>query len=143
MKPILAALLLALPFAAGAAEDPAFAPTEATGVTLSDFRWQKRPIIVFADTPADPAFVEQMRFLEARWPELAERDVVIITDTDPGAKSDARTRLRPRGFMLVLMDKDGTVEQRKPFPWDVRELSRAIDKMPSRREELRTKRLGD
>jgi hypothetical protein len=30
---------------------------------------------------------------------------------------------------------------RKPFPWDVREITRAIDKMPMRREEMRVKRL--
>ncbi|MGL4280843.1 MAG: DUF4174 domain-containing protein [Albidovulum sp.] len=144
MKPILAALALSLlAFGAGAAEEPGFAPESAADVTLSDFRWQKRPVVVFADTPADPAFTEQMRLLEKRWPELAERDVVVITDTDPSAASDARTRLRPRGFMFVLMDKDGTVAQRKPFPWDVREISRAIDKMPIRREELRVRRLGD
>lgn len=143
MKPILAALFLALSATADAAEEPAFAPEDAAGVTLGDLRWQKRPVVVFADTPADPAFIEQMRFLEARWPELAERDAVVITDTDPAAGSDARTRLRPRGFMLVLIDKDGTVAQRKPFPWDVREISRAIDKTPMRREELRAKRLGE
>lgn len=143
MKPILAALFLALTATADAAEELAFAPIDATGVTLSDFRWQKRPVVVFADTPADPAFVEQMRNLEQRWPELAEQDVVVITDTDPAAGSEARTKLRPRGFMFVLIDKDGTVAQRKPFPWDAREISRAIDKTPTRREELRARRLGD
>lgn len=144
MKPILTALSLSLfAFGASAAEEPGFAPESAADVTLSEFLWQKRPVVVFADTPADPAFAEQMRHLEARWPELAERDVVVITDTDPSAASDARSRLRPRGFMFVLMDKDGTVAQRKPFPWDVREISRAIDKMPIRREEIRAQRFGD
>ena len=143
MKPILAALFLALTATADAAEELDFEPVDAAEVALSDLKWQKRPVVVFADTPADPAFVEQMRFLADRWPELAERDVVVITDTDPAVMSDARTRLRPRGFMLVLIDKDGTVAQRKPFPWDVREISRAIDKTPTRREELRTRRLGE
>lgn len=143
MKPILTALFLALSATADAAEDRPFAPVDAAGVTLSDLRWQTRPVVVFADTPADPAFIEQMRFLEERWPELAERGVVIIIDTDPSDQSDARTRLRPRGFMLVLIDKDGSVAQRKPFPWDVREISRAIDRTPTRREEMRAERLGN
>lgn len=144
MKPILAALAVSLfAFGASAAEEPGFAPEAAADVTLVQYLWQKRPVVVFADTPADPAFTEQMRLLEDRWPELAERDVVVITDTDPAAASDARTRLRPRGFMFVLIDKDGTVAQRKPFPWDVREISRAIDKMPARQEELRARRLGN
>ena len=143
MKSILAAALVALALPAVAAEDPGFAPRDAAGVTLSDFLWQKLPIVVFADNPADPAFTEQLRLLESRWPELAERDVVVVTDTDPAAESEVRQALRPRGFALVLIAKDGTVALRKPFPWDVRELTRAIDRMPMRREELRMKRLGN
>jgi hypothetical protein len=46
-------------------------------------------------------------------------------------------QLRPRGFMLALVSKDGSVFQRKPAPWDVREISRAIDKLPQRQQEIR------
>jgi hypothetical protein len=63
--------------------------------------------------------------------------VVVITDTVPEPISDLRRKLRPRGFMLVLMSKEGTVNVRKPFPWDVREISRSIDKMPIRQREIR------
>jgi hypothetical protein len=119
-----------------------FAPVEAAGVALDDFLWLNRPLVVFASTPADPAFRQQMDLLAARWQELADRDVVVIVDTDPSAMSDARRVLRPRAFMLVLMDKDGSVAQRKPAPWDVREITRAIDKMPSRREEIRVQQPG-
>lgn len=143
MKLILMVAALSLAAPAVAAEDPGFAPRDAASVTLSDFLWQKRPVVVFADTPADPAFAEQMQLLESRWPELAERDVVVITDTDPAAETPARQTLRPRGFALVLVAKDGTVALRKPFPWDVRELTRAIDRMPMRREEIRARRLGN
>ncbi|MEM9709036.1 MAG: DUF4174 domain-containing protein [Pseudomonadota bacterium] len=39
--------------------------------------------------------------------------------------------------MLTLIGKDGTVKLRKPRAWDVRELSRSIDKMPLRQDEIR------
>jgi hypothetical protein len=143
MKPILIAVALGLAAPVAAAEDPGFVPLDAAGVTLADFLWQKRPVVVFADTPVDPAFREQMQLLESRWPELAERDVVVITDTDPAAATSVRQTLRPRGFALVLVGKDGTVALRKPFPWSVRELIGAIDKMPMRREEIRARRLGN
>ena len=65
------------------------------------------------------------------------RDVVVLTDTDPAAQSPLRLRMRPRGFMLVLVDKEGQIELRKPFPWDVREITRSIDKMPLRQREIR------
>lgn len=101
-----------------------------------DFLWTARPLIVFADTGDDPAFTQQMRSIRERPGSLVERDVVVITDTDPAANSVWRRDLRPRGFSLVLMDKDGQVKQRKPSPWDVREITRAIDKFPLRRQEI-------
>jgi hypothetical protein len=128
--------------AAEAADEAAFAPVPATDVTLDEFVWHKRPVVVFANTPEDPAFIEQLRQLEARWPELRARDVVIITDTAPEPLSAVRRALRPRGFSLVIIEKDGTVALRKPFPWDGREIMRAIDKMPIRREEIRNGGLG-
>ncbi len=117
-------------------EDPSLR-FEAADVNLQDFQWLARPIVVFADTPADPRFREQIELLDERPDPLLERDVVIITDTDPAGRSDIRTKLRPRGFMMVLIGKDGGVKLRKPFAWDVRELSRSIDKMPDRQQEIR------
>ena len=110
---------------------------DASEIDLDAFKWIARPVVVFADTSADPAFQRQVELLEARIDELVERDVVLITDTDPGAKSALRTKLRPRGFMLTLIGKDGRVNLRKPRPWDVRELTRSIDKMPLRLQEIR------
>ena len=113
------------------------APLEADALSLDAFTWIKRPIVVFSDTPADPRFTEQLELLRAEAEALLDRDVVVITDADPAARSAIRTQLRPRGFQLVLIGKDGGVKLRKPFPWSVRELSRVIDKMPLRQHELR------
>lgn len=109
-------------------------------VPLASLQWTHRPVVVFSDTPNDPRFIQQMDRLRANPDALSERDVVVMTDTDPAAKSDLRTTLRPRGFMLVLIAKDGQVQLRKPAPWDVRELTRVIDKMPLRQQEIRDKR---
>ncbi len=136
MKPFLILCAALWPLMAQAA-DPAFAPVPASTVVQADLLYQRRPVIVFADTPDDPAFVRQMELLVRYYPDLAERDVILITDTDPAAKSDLRQMLRPRGFSLVLMDKDWKPSIRKPLPWDGREIARAIDKMPmARTEEL-------
>ena len=93
-------------------------------------------MVIFAESANDPAFQRQLELLDARTDELIERDIVIITDTNPDARSALRTELRPRGFMLTLIGKDGGVKLRKPFPFDVRELTRQIDKMPIRRQEI-------
>ncbi|WP_099825534.1 DUF4174 domain-containing protein [Oceaniglobus indicus] len=112
-------------------------------VDLEDFRWVARPVIVFANSPEDPAFRDQMNLLLARPDALANRDVVLITDTDPSDPSAVRRKLRPRAFMLALIGKDGQIKLRKPLPWDVRELTRSIDKMPMRQREMNERPLGD
>ncbi|MFD1160039.1 DUF4174 domain-containing protein [Roseovarius aestuarii] len=104
---------------------------------LNEFLWLNRPLIVFADSPADPRFIQQMEYLSARLDALAERDVIVLVDTNPTADGTLRKKLRPRGFMLVLIGKDGTKYLRKPFPWDVREITRVIDKLPLRQQEIR------
>ena len=164
--PFLAALALALPAAAqttdaapadgAGAASPGDAMTaverwqaapetvfDASEVDLADFVWVARPIVIFADSPQNPAFTQQMDLIRARQGELAIRDVLLVTDTDPGDPSAIRQQLRPRGFSITLIGKDGGVQLRKPFPWDVRELTRSIDKMPMRRQEMRARRDGD
>ncbi len=110
---------------------------DARDVDINDFKWVARPVIIFADAPLDPAFAQQIELLEDRPGELSKRDVVLIRDTAPDERSDLRLALRPRGFMLTVMGKDGRVILRKPFPWDVREISRQIDKQPIRQKEIR------
>lgn len=134
------ALLLASAGAVAAAEpETLFLPTDAAQ-PLSAYQWTHRPLVVFADNPADPRFIEQLALLRAGEDDLRDRDVIVLTDTAPGEPSELRDALRPRGFALVLIGKDGGVKLRKPRPWDVRELSRVIDKIPTRQQELRVRR---
>jgi Domain of unknown function (DUF4174) len=137
---IAAGLLLAL-LAAGTAaaqQQPAAAmraDEPADRRSLSDLLWIARPLVVFADSASDPRFAQQIDLLEERMPELVERDVVVLTDTEPEARGPLRRDLRPRGFGIVLIDKDGSVAKRNPAPTTARELINLIDRMPSRRQE--------
>lgn len=110
---------------------------DASEINMSDLVYVARPLIVFADSPADPLFDQQIALLNADLSGLALRDVIVIADTDPAARSAVRQAFRPRGFTLLLIDRDGTITQRKPAPWHVRELTRAIDKTPSRQQDIR------
>jgi len=120
-------LCLAVPTAVQAVDS--FQPIPAAEADLASLHWTAKPVIVFADAPEDPAFVEQMRLLSQQWPDLASRGVVVIVDTRPADNTAIRQALRPRGFALVLLDGEGRVALRKPFPWNARELGRAIDRM--------------
>lgn len=119
---------------AGAVES--FGPLPAAEVPFDAQLYLARPVVVFADSPNDPNFVRQMELLALNYRALQDRDVVLVTDTDPAAKTEWRQKLRPRGFSLVLMDKDLKPVIRKPLPWEVREITAAIDKFPLRRQEV-------
>ena len=105
-------------------------------MSLTNFEWTHRPIVVFANSPNDTNFILQIKLLEDNIKALQERDVLVLLDTNPAQETALRQKLRPRGFALLLIGKDGQVKLRKPFPWNVRELSRVIDKMPMRRQEM-------
>ena len=123
------------PLSAGAEEAPAFAPVPAAEVVEADLLFLRRPVIIFADSPNDPAFVRQMEMLPRYYDEMARRDVIVIVDTDPANPSALRKRLRPRGFSLVLMDKDWNTAIHNRLPWDGREILNCIDKMPIARSD--------
>ncbi|KPQ06566.1 MAG: protein of unknown function containing DUF4174 domain [Rhodobacteraceae bacterium HLUCCA12] len=109
---------------------------DADGIDPDDFLWEWRIVAVLADTPNDPAFERQMREINDRADDLFERDVVVITDTDRSSNSPLRQRLRPRGFMLAFIGKDGEIKQRRPAPRTVREINAVIDRFPLRRQEI-------
>lgn len=142
LLPIVLTGLFSMAAIGAQADDPLDATVflEPDVTDLSQFVWEKRPIVVFADSPNDPRYGLQMELLHERSADLAERDVVVLTDTDPKDLSPLRKNLRPRGFMIVLIGKDGAVKLRKPTPRDVRDLTRTIDKMPMREREIRERR---
>ncbi len=106
IRAALIAATLALP---AYAEEP-WAPEPAGDHVLSEFHWVNRilvVLVVFADSPSDPRFIEQMERISEDPVALISRDVIVLADTDPAAKSALREALRPRGFAFVLIGKDG------------------------------------
>ena len=136
MKNILLILIIALfPELNNAEEKKVF--IEVTNETdLKNYEWTNRPLAVFANSSNDVNFQRQIKMLKNNILELKERDIVVLVDTDPNKNTPLRQQLRPRGFALLLIGKDGQIKLRKPFPWNVREISRVIDKMPMRRQEI-------
>jgi hypothetical protein len=111
-------------------------PVDAADIVLADLLYVNRAVIVFADSPQDPNFIRQMELLARDPAALAVRDALLIVDTDPDARTEVRRKFRPRGFSLVLVEKDGNAVIRKPLPWEMREITNAIDKFPLRRQEV-------
>ena len=124
----------------GFSEDSSLFLEVSKDTDLSAYQWTHRPVVVFANSPEDVNYKRQIKMLERDIESLVDRDVIILTDTKPSTSTPLRDELRPRGFALLLIGKDGQVKLRKPFPWSVRELSRAVDKMPMRRQELNSEK---
>ena len=127
---------LGVPDAAVAELEPALQILDAAGIDPEDFLWDRRIVAVMANSPRDPAFIRQMEDIRAQQADLLERDVVVLFDADRNSGSLLRQMLRPRGFMLAIIEKDGQIKQRRPSPRDVREISAAIDHFPLRRQEF-------
>lgn len=119
---------------------PSLTLINAADATLDEYLWTSRVLVVFAQTDRDPRFQEQLDALFEDPEALSSRDLVVIVDPDPEARSSIRARLRPRGFMLAIIEKDGQVMSRKPSPRTVREIAAIVDRFPMRRQEMLERR---
>ncbi|MEO0358098.1 MAG: DUF4174 domain-containing protein [Pseudomonadota bacterium] len=115
-------------------------PIAGDQIDLSDFKWRARALIVFAESEFDPSFIQQMEWLTTETDALIDRDILWVFDTNAETPSDLRRQFRPHGFTLILIGKDGEIKLRKALPFDMREISRSIDKMPLRQLEVEERR---
>lgn len=104
------------------------------GRALEAYRWQARLVLVFAE-PGDPRIAAQTALLGSASAAVADRDTVVLVDTDPA--SDLRARFRPSGFTVVLVGKDGGEKLRNDRITEPSEIAALIDTMPMRRREMR------
>ena len=109
---------------------------DARDIDVRDFIWERRIIVVMAETPENPQFTRQLEALRERADEFIERDAVVIFDAHPADRSALRQVLRPRAFMTAIIDKDGEVKARRPAVRSGRELMAVIDRFPTRRQEM-------
>ena len=119
-----------------AAEDSLFQPLSPRVSDLTQYRWHNRPLVIFAPSKTDPAYITQMSMLEKQQAELAERDIIVLIDTSPTANGTLRKQLNPKGFEVVLVGKDGGMKLRETTPLDTEVLLSTIDKMPMRQAKL-------
>lgn len=107
---------------------------------LAEYLWTSRPVIIFADSPRDPRLDRQLAAFAREKDALEDRQVVVLTDAEPGPSradwSALRKRFRPHGFTVVLVDKDGEVKLRRPVLVSADDVTRLIDRTPLRLQEM-------
>jgi hypothetical protein len=118
--------------------------------SMSNYRWKKRPLVVFAENDGSPLLAEQRQIVSRNRSDLNKRDVVVVwvvgntvsTELGPPPNSNA-TSLRARfdvadgEFRAVLAGKDGGEKLSSAKPLAADRLFATIDAMPMRRDEMR------
>ena len=99
-----------------------------TNTDIKDLIWEKRPVLVFSNSHLDPNLKKQIKMFRSDPDALSSRDVKVFVDDKPEPNSNLRKRFRPKGFLIILIGKDGQIKLRKNSPWSARELTRIIDK---------------
>ena len=99
-----------------------------TNTDIKDLIWEKRPVLVFSNSHLDPNLKQQIKMFASDPNALSSRDVKVFVDDKPEPNSNLRKRFRPKGFLIILIGKDGQIKLRKNSPWSARELTRIIDK---------------
>jgi hypothetical protein len=114
-----------------------------------------RPLLVFSPTGSDPRLTQQVHLLDGAADDMMDRFVLftpVVAEGRARTPLDAPyTALSPRAmtgirqefhiqdgrFVVFLMGEDGTVKLRSDRPVTADRLNTLIDRMPTRRAEMR------
>ena len=118
---------------------------------LDPYRWQNRVLLVFAPSDNDGRLSATRKLAREHSRGFEDRHLITVVALTEGEAPEGQPLGRiqtdslreqygigPSDFAVFLIGKDGGVKLRNPFPWDVRALSRQIDKMPLRQQEIRS-----
>ena len=106
------------------------------GAQLGSYRWEKRPVLLFAPSREDAHLKTQLSILERSGNDLDARDIVVLVDADPEAAGSYRQKFKPKGFLFLLIGKDGGVKLKSSEPVSSARLWAIIDAMPMRQREM-------
>ena len=118
---------------------------------LDDYRWERRPVLVFAPTNADPRLGETLRRIEASRCDFVDREMVLGVVVSEGASTldgqavgaeESRQLMSQYGigdnaFTVLLIGKDGGEKLRVDDVPDLQAIYALIDGMPMRSREMR------
>jgi Domain of unknown function (DUF4174) len=134
---VIAAAFLGAPFMATASPTSQLATANDP---LAEHRWRSRVVVIFGARPGDPLVAQQRRIIATMGAGARERNVVLIEllgSTRVTSAMRARLCVPEAGFHAVLVGKDGEPKLSSFEPISASELTRTIDAMPMRKQEMR------
>jgi hypothetical protein len=116
---------------------------------LSDYLWERRPLLLFAPTDSDPRLVKTMRRIEASRCDFVDRDMVLgrivtegastldghVVDTNQAQRLMSKFGISTDSLIVVLIGKDGGEKLRVADVPDLQAIYDVIDGMPMRARE--------
>lgn len=121
---------------------------------LSSYRWEQRPLLIFAPSETAPEFLRQQDVLTAARSGLNGRDMAVLLVTGTGGLPESLAgpspaaaatkaalrkayRVSEEEFAVILVGKDGGEKGRWTDPVDPTEIFGRVDAMPMRAREMR------
>ncbi|MCB0933028.1 MAG: DUF4174 domain-containing protein [Mycobacterium sp.] len=149
LRSALTVILLTTIFLAASA---ALWPAHAVAAELSDYLWERRPLLLFAPTDNDPRLVATVRRIEASRCDFVDRDMVLglivtqgtstldghVVDPDQKQRLFSEFGIGANSFSAVLIGKDGGEKLRVNDVPDLQAIYAVIDGMPMRGREMST-----
>ncbi|WP_374158402.1 DUF4174 domain-containing protein [Mycobacterium sp. G7A2] len=122
----------------------------AVAAELGDYRWERRPLLLFAPTNSDPRLVETLSRIDADRCDVLDRDMVVgvvvgggtstlngqVIDTQQAQQLMGRYGVGDTDFTVVLIGKDGGEKWRVNDVPRLRTVFAVIDGMPMRNREM-------
>lgn len=109
---------------------------------LNQYRWEKRPVFLFAPSPKHAALQEQLKNFKLNKKQLTERDVILLLCASSAEHSLLRKqfKIKANSFTAILIGKDGGEKWRSEKPFLTAELLQRIDAMPMGQEEAKIRK---
>lgn len=127
-----------------------FGSATAGAVTLGDYLWRSRPLLLFAPSASDPRLVDTLARIRSSRCEFTDRDMVVgvvvaegdssldgqPVDADQSRRLAEQFAIDPDAFAAVLIGKDGGEKWRADDVPDVQQIYAVVDGMPMRSREV-------
>ena len=122
----------------------------AVAAELGDYRWERRPLLLFAPTNSDPRLVETLSRIDASRCDVLDRDMVVgvvvgegtstldgqVIDSEQVQQLTGRYGVGDTDFTVVLIGKDGGEKWRANDVPSLQTVFAVIDGMPMRSREM-------
>ena len=103
---------------------------------LQQLRGKARPVIILSDSRDDPRVAKQISALDHVKPEIDERNISVLSESDRHGALHKSLGVARRGFAVVLVGKDGQVKKIWRDPVNPKQIFTVIDRMPMRQKEM-------